>query len=79
MRKLAGTARMFQKGFAYRSLPELALLLEHSDQRVRQASQFAMVGKGGAIGVFSELTKGEAKSEYACACPLGLANCIVRG
>ena len=62
----AETARMFQKGFAHRSLPELALLLEHSDQRVRQASQFAMVGKGAeAIGVFSELTKGEAKSEYA--------------
>ena len=53
----------FKKGFAYRSLPELALLLEHSDQRVRQASQFAMVEKGAeAIGVFSELTKGEAKS-----------------
>ena len=62
----AETARMFQKGFAHRSLPELALLLGHSDQRVRQASQFAMVGKGAeAIGVFSELTKGEAKFEYA--------------
>ena len=40
--------------------------MEHSDQRVRQASQFALVGKGAdAIGVFSELTKAEAKFEYA--------------
>ena len=30
----------------HRSLPELASLLSHSDQRVRQASQFAMVKKG---------------------------------
>ena len=62
----AETARMFQKGFAHRSLPELATFLDHPDQRVRQASQFAMVGKGAeALGVFSEITRNDAESEYA--------------
>ena len=34
------------EGFNHRSLPELASLLSHSDQRVRQSSQFAMVKRG---------------------------------
>ena len=37
---------LMAEGFNHRSLPELASLLSHSDQRVRQASQFAMVKKG---------------------------------
>jgi len=62
----AETARMFQKGFAHRSLPELASFLEHPDQRVRQASQFAMVGKGTeAVPVFAEILRDGAESEYA--------------
>jgi quinoprotein glucose dehydrogenase len=62
----AETARMFQKGFAHRSLPELASFLDHPDQRVRQASQFAMVGKGAeAVPVFAEILRAGAKSEYA--------------
>ena len=56
----AETARMFQKGFADRSLPELVSFLEHPDQRVRQASQFAMVGKGAeAIPVFAEIIRND--------------------
>ena len=62
----AETARMFQKGFASRSLPELALLLDHPDQRVRQATQFAIVEKGvDAVPVFAEIIRDGAKSEYA--------------
>ena len=62
----AETARMFKKGFAHRSLPELVSFLDHPDQRVRQASQFAMVGKGAeSVPVFTEILKDGAKSEYA--------------
>jgi quinoprotein glucose dehydrogenase len=62
----AETARMFQKGFAHRSIPELVSFLDHPDQRVRQASQFAMVGKGEtAVSAFAEILREGAKSEYA--------------
>jgi len=62
----AETAQMFKKGFADRSLPELALLLEHPDQRVRQASQFAIVGKGeDAVAVLSEIVSQGIKGQYA--------------
>jgi quinoprotein glucose dehydrogenase len=62
----AETARIFQKGFAHRSLPELVSFLEHPDQRARQASQFAMVDKGAeAATFFSEIIRNDAKSEYA--------------
>ncbi len=62
----AETARMFQKGFAHRSLPELASFLDHPDQRVRQASQFAMVEREtDAIPAFSEIISADPQSEYA--------------
>jgi quinoprotein glucose dehydrogenase len=37
------TARLFAEGFAQRGTPELANLLKHADQRVRQEAQFALV------------------------------------
>ena len=39
-------AQLMSDGFSHRSLPELSALLEHADQRIRQAAQFAMVEKG---------------------------------
>jgi quinoprotein glucose dehydrogenase len=39
-------AQLMTDGFSHRSLPELSALLEHADQRIRQAAQFAMVEKG---------------------------------
>jgi quinoprotein glucose dehydrogenase len=50
------TARMFAKGFSTRSAPELKTLLGHPDQRVRQASQFALVEKGETtVALFDEI------------------------
>ena len=40
------TKRLFAEGFKQRSLCELARLLGHADQRVRQRAQFALAGKG---------------------------------
>jgi hypothetical protein len=39
-------AQLFKEGLSHRSLDELSALLSHSDQRVRQEAQFAIVGKG---------------------------------
>ncbi len=39
-------AQLFADGFTHRSLSELYGFLDHSDQRVRQSAQFAMVEKG---------------------------------
>lgn len=41
-------ATLFATGFKERTLKELAKLLEHADQRVRQASQFELVRRGNA-------------------------------
>jgi len=52
----AETARMIAKGFGSRSLAELARLLNHDDQRVRQFSQFELVSRGGdAIPIFEKI------------------------
>lgn len=59
----AETARMFAKGFSSRSVPELKSLLAHPDQRVRQASQFALVGKGEpTVALFSDIVSKESSS-----------------
>jgi len=60
------TARMFKKGFAARSIPELVVFLGHPDQRVRQASQFAIVEKGEeALPILAEVASLEGKTELA--------------
>ena len=38
-----------KQGFKQRSIDELAILLTHSDQRVRQSAQFALVKKGDSV------------------------------
>jgi quinoprotein glucose dehydrogenase len=47
-KEVAEVAALFAAGFKGRPLPELAKLLEHADQRVRQASQFELVRRGAA-------------------------------
>lgn len=48
------TRLLFRDGFSQRSDDELARLLAHPDQRVRQRSQFAMVDRGAEIaGLFT--------------------------
>jgi quinoprotein glucose dehydrogenase len=42
-------ARLFEQGFKQRSIDELRNLLTHSDQRVRQSAQFALVEKGDLV------------------------------
>ena len=42
-------ARLFEQGFKQRSMDELTNLLTHSDQRVRQSAQFALVKKGDSV------------------------------
>jgi quinoprotein glucose dehydrogenase len=42
-------ASLFEQGFKQRSMDELAILLTHSDQRVRQSAQFALVKKGDLV------------------------------
>ena len=44
-------AQLFKEGFSHRSIDELSVLLSHSDQRVRQEAQFAIVGKGHDVAV----------------------------
>ncbi len=59
-------AQLVADGFDHRSLPELEGLLEHSDQRVRQAAQFAMVNKGvDAILPFKSILVHKKYSIYA--------------
>jgi quinoprotein glucose dehydrogenase len=41
--------RLFEQGFEQRSIDELTKLLTHSDQRVRQSAQFALVKKGDSV------------------------------
>ncbi|MBI4605805.1 MAG: HEAT repeat domain-containing protein, partial [Planctomycetes bacterium] len=43
-----GTRRLLEEGMDRRSIEELARLLEHPDQRVRQEAQFALVARGEA-------------------------------
>jgi quinoprotein glucose dehydrogenase len=45
-KEVAEVAALFAAGFRGRPLPELAKLLEHADQRVRQASQFELARRG---------------------------------
>lgn len=42
-------AQLFEQGFKQRSIDELINLLAHSDQRVRQSAQFALVKKGKSV------------------------------
>ena len=42
-------AKLFEQGFEQRSVDELLKLLTHSDQRVRQSAQFALVRKGESV------------------------------
>ncbi len=56
---VAEVRRLFADGFDNRSPKELAALLAHPDQRVRQEAQFALVSKG-AVAV--DLLKGILKS-----------------
>lgn len=42
-------AKLFEQGFEQRSIDELTSLLTHSDQRVRQSAQFALVKKGDSV------------------------------
>lgn len=59
-------AQLMADGFDHRSLVELAGFLEHSDQRVRQSSQFAMVKKGeDAISKFNSILEDKKYSLYA--------------
>lgn len=49
-------AQLFEQGFKQRSIDELINLLAHSDQRVRQSAQFALVKKGKSVlPVFKEI------------------------
>lgn len=49
------TKKLIADGFENRPAPELAALLNHADQRVRQEAQFALVKKGpGSVAVFKE-------------------------
>ena len=51
-------AQIMKDGFSQRSLPELVGFLEHSDQRIRQSAQFAMVQKGKpALVKFKEIVE----------------------
>ncbi|HLX64223.1 MAG TPA: HEAT repeat domain-containing protein, partial [Planctomycetota bacterium] len=53
-----GTKKLLSEGFDKRAPEECAKLLAHSDQRVRQGAQFALVEKGvAAIPVFIEALK----------------------
>jgi len=42
-------ARLFKQGFKHRTMDELTNLLAHSDQRVRQSAQFALIKKGESV------------------------------
>ena len=77
----AGNGPDVSKGLRSPILPELALLLEHSDQRVRQASQFAMVGKGLRLSEFFPNSQRVRRNSNTHHCmPFGdWVNCIVRG
>ena len=44
-------AQLVKEGFSHRTLSELSSLLGHSDQRVRQEAQFAIVQKGSDVAV----------------------------
>jgi putative membrane-bound dehydrogenase-like protein len=58
-------AKLFADGFKHRSLIELKGFLGHSDQRVRQAAQFAMVAKGEAsITQFEKVLEDKSSSLY---------------
>jgi quinoprotein glucose dehydrogenase len=51
---VAAVKRMLAEGFAQRPPAELAKLLEHTDQRIRQEAQFALADKGSAsVPVFA--------------------------
>ena len=56
-------ARLFEQGFEQRSIDELATLLAHSDQRVRQSSQFALVKKGDSVLPFFKQIIAQAKQD----------------
>ncbi|MBT3666926.1 MAG: c-type cytochrome [Opitutae bacterium] len=59
-------AQLMADGFEHRSLVELVGFLEHSDQRVRQSSQFAMVHKGeDAIPKFKSILEDKKYSVYS--------------
>ncbi len=55
--RIQQVARLMREGIEKRSVEELAALLDHPDQRVRQRAQFALAARGiGSIKVFSKLT-----------------------
>ena len=59
-------SQLMSDGFAHRTLAELVGFLEHPDQRIRQASQFAMVNKGeDSIEYFQKTLKNKSSSIFA--------------
>ena len=60
-------ARLVKEGFSHRTLSELSSLLRHSDQRVRQEAQFAVVQKGadGAVSLFADILSNAKVGELA--------------
>ena len=60
-------AQLVKEGFAQRSLSELNSLLNHTDQRVRQEAQFAIVKKGPdqALALFSQVLLNAKEGELA--------------
>ena len=62
-------AQLFKEGFSHRSLDELSALLGHSDQRVRQEAQFAIVGKGSGVAL-STFTQIISKAQAGQLAPL---------
>ncbi|MFL5340758.1 MAG: PVC-type heme-binding CxxCH protein [Gemmataceae bacterium] len=61
--EVAEVKKLLAEGFDQRSIEELAKLLHHPDQRIRQEAQFALADKGeAAIPTITELAQQQAKN-----------------